>query len=77
MMPVDPMPSTSLGTLGWPGWADSPDCPACAGGWHGRCRRAELADDGGSGELVERCCDGLLIARLWGAEIPIHHAATS
>jgi hypothetical protein len=44
-------------------WADRPDCPACAGGWHARCRRAELADDGESGELVERCCDGLLIAR--------------
>jgi hypothetical protein len=62
MMPNDPMPSTSLGTLGWPGWADSPDCPACAGGWHTRCRRAALADDDG-GELVERCCDGLQIAR--------------
>jgi hypothetical protein len=27
-----------------------------------RCRWPELADDG-DGELVERCCDGLLIAR--------------
>jgi hypothetical protein len=42
-------------------WADSPDCPACASGWHTRCRWPELAD--GDGELVERCCDGLLIAR--------------
>jgi hypothetical protein len=63
MMPVDPMPSTSLGIVGWPGWADRPDCPACAGGWHTRCRRAELADDGDGDELVERCCDGLLVAR--------------
>jgi hypothetical protein len=43
-------------------WADSPDCPACATGWHTRCRWPELGDDG-DGELVERCCDGLLIAR--------------
>ena len=43
-------------------WADSPDCPGCATGWHTRCRWPELADDG-DGELVERCCDGLLIAR--------------
>ena len=43
-------------------WDDSPDCPACATGWHTRCRWPELADDG-DGELVERCCDGLLIAR--------------
>jgi hypothetical protein len=43
-------------------WADRPDCPACASGWHARCRRAELADEDGR-ELVERCCDGLLIAR--------------
>ena len=42
-------------------WADSPDCPACASGWHTHCRWPELADD--DGELVERCCDGLLIAR--------------
>jgi hypothetical protein len=41
-------------------WADSPDCPACASGWHTRCRWPEQADDG---ELVERCCDGLLISR--------------
>ena len=45
-------------------WDDSPDCPACATGWHSRCRWPEQADDGdGDGELVERCCDGLLIAR--------------
>jgi hypothetical protein len=46
-------------------WDDSPDCPACASGWHNRCRWPDQADDGddGDGELVERCCDGLLIAR--------------
>jgi hypothetical protein len=44
-------------------WDDSPDCPACASGWHTRCRWPELADDGDDGELVERCCDGLLISR--------------
>jgi hypothetical protein len=38
-------------------------CPACAAGWHARCRRPDLADDGDGGELVERCCDGLLVAR--------------
>jgi hypothetical protein len=38
------------------------DCPACATGWHSRCCHPDLADDG-DGELVERCCDGLLIAR--------------
>jgi hypothetical protein len=43
-------------------WDDHPDCPACATGWHTRCRWPDLADDG-DGELVERCCDGLLIAR--------------
>jgi hypothetical protein len=37
-------------------------CPACATGWHTRCTYPDLADDG-DGELVERCCDGLLIAR--------------
>jgi hypothetical protein len=37
-------------------------CPACATGWHSRCRWPDQADDG-DGELVERCCDGLLIAR--------------
>ena len=36
-------------------------CPACATGWHTRCRQPDLADDG-DGELVERCCDGLLIS---------------
>jgi len=41
---------------------DEPDCPACATGWHTRCTYPDLADDG-DGELVERCCDGLLIAR--------------
>jgi hypothetical protein len=57
MMRFDPTaPALSLAGL------DEPDCPACASGWHARCRRAELADDDG-GELVERCCDGLLIAR--------------
>jgi hypothetical protein len=43
-------------------WDDSPDCPACASGWHSRCRWPDQVDDG-DGELVERCCDGLLIAR--------------
>jgi hypothetical protein len=37
-------------------------CPACASGWHTRCCHPDLADDG-DGELLERCCDGLLIAR--------------
>jgi hypothetical protein len=41
---------------------EEPDCPACATGWHTRCLQPDLADDG-DGELVERCCDGLLIAR--------------
>jgi hypothetical protein len=39
-----------------------PGCPACASGWHVRCCRPDPAEDGG-GELVERCCDGLLVAR--------------
>jgi hypothetical protein len=56
-----PVPSSRRGG-GWLMWADSPDCPACASGWHSRCRWPEQADDG-DGELVERCCDGLLIAR--------------
>jgi hypothetical protein len=43
-------------------WADEADCPACATGWHTRCMHPDLADDD-DGELVERCCDGLLIAR--------------
>ena len=37
-------------------------CPACATGWHTRCAYPDQMDDG-DGELVERCCDGLLIAR--------------
>jgi hypothetical protein len=41
---------------------EEPDCPACATGWHTRCCHPDLADDG-DGELVERCCDGLLISR--------------
>ena len=45
-------------------WDDSPDCPACASGWHTRCRwPVHLDDEGGDRELVERCCDGLLITR--------------
>jgi hypothetical protein len=40
---------------------EEPDCPACATGWHARCCSPDLADD--DGELLERCCDGLLIAR--------------
>ena len=43
-------------------WADHPNCPACASGWHANCARAEQVDDGDGG-LVERCCDGLLVAR--------------
>ena len=46
----------------YPAGLDEPDCPACATGWHTRCLHPDLADDG-DGELVERCCDGLLIAR--------------
>ena len=46
----------------YPAALDEPDCPACATGWHTRCTYPDLADDG-EGELVERCCDGLLIAR--------------
>jgi hypothetical protein len=46
----------------YPTALDEPDCPACATGWHTRCTYPDLADDG-DGELVERCCDGLLIAR--------------
>ena len=37
-------------------------CPACASGWHTRCRRPDQVDDE-DGALVERCCDGLLVAR--------------
>jgi hypothetical protein len=43
-------------------WADHPDCPACATGWHANCNRPDRADDQ-DGALVERCCDGLLVAR--------------
>ena len=39
-----------------------PGCPACASGWHARCCCPDAVDDG-EGALVERCCDGLLIAR--------------
>ena len=39
-----------------------PGCPACATGWHARCRYPSQLDDG-DGELVERCCDGLLLSR--------------
>ena len=46
----------------YPAALDEPDCPACATGWHNRCCRSDLADDG-DGELVVRCCDGLLISR--------------
>jgi hypothetical protein len=37
-------------------------CLACATGWRSRCTFPDHTDDG-DGELVERCCDGLLIAR--------------
>jgi hypothetical protein len=43
------------------GWDES-DCLACATGWHTHCRWPEFGEDD-DGELVERCCDGLLIAR--------------
>ena len=56
-MRTDPTGHT-LETSGW----DEADSPACATGWHARCCQPDLADDG-DGELVERCCDGLLIAR--------------
>jgi hypothetical protein len=57
MMRTDP---TAL----WPGLAglEEPYCPACSTGWHSYCSLSDLAEDG-DGELVERCCDGLLIAR--------------
>jgi hypothetical protein len=57
MMRTDP----TAPWLAWPGWR-SPTGPACATGWHSRCCQPDLAEDG-DGELVERCCDGLLIAR--------------
>jgi hypothetical protein len=41
---------------------DEPDCLACATGWHAHCRWPDFGQDD-DGELVERCCDGLLIAR--------------
>ena len=57
MMRTDPtVPAYGLAGV------EEPDCPACATGWHTRCCQPDLADDG-DGELVERCCDGLLIAR--------------
>ena len=50
----------------WRGWPSDvgrqPRLPSLCVGWHTRCRWPEQADDG-DGELVERCCDGLLIAR--------------
>ena len=59
MMRTDPMASCPGS---WPG-VDEPDCPACATGWHTRCSLVPTSADDGDGELVERCCDGLLIAR--------------
>ena len=41
---------------------EEPDCPACATGWHTQCRWPDFGQDDDC-ELVERCCDGLLIAR--------------
>ena len=41
---------------------EEPDCLACATGWHAHCRWPAFGQDD-DGELVERCCDGLLIAR--------------
>jgi hypothetical protein len=46
----------------YPAGLEEPDCPACVTGWHTRCCHPDLAEDD-DGELVERCCDGLLIAR--------------
>jgi hypothetical protein len=56
MMQTDP-----TGYALYPAGLEEPDCPACATGWHTRCCHPDLAED--DGELVERCCDGLLIAR--------------
>ena len=41
---------------------EEPDCLACATGWHAHCRWPDFGQDD-DGELLERCCDGLLIAR--------------
>ena len=41
---------------------DEPDCLACATGWHAHRRWPDFGQDD-DGELVERCCDGPLIAR--------------
>jgi hypothetical protein len=46
----------------WTLLVDEAGCPACASGWHTHCTYPDHEDDG-DGELVERCCDGLLIAR--------------
>jgi hypothetical protein len=59
---VEPMMRLDPTHVRYPAALDEPDCPACATGWHTRCLYPDLADDG-DGELVERCCDGLLIAR--------------
>jgi hypothetical protein len=59
---VEPMMRLDPTHARYPAALDEPDCPACATGWHTRCLYPDLADDG-DGELVERCCDGLLIAR--------------
>src|SRR5215211_7633785 len=59
---VEPMMRTDPTYALYPAALDEPDCPACATGWHTRCTYPDLADDG-DGALVERCCDGLLIAR--------------
>ena len=56
MMRTDPIALLS-GLAG----LEEPDCPACATGCHTRCCHPDLED--GDGELLERCCDGLLIAR--------------
>jgi hypothetical protein len=42
--------------------AEEAGCPAWASGWHTRCCWPDQAV-AVVGELVERCCDGLLIAR--------------
>ncbi len=57
MMRTDP-----TGHAGYVSGWDEGDCPACATGWHTHCRWPDFGQDE-DGELVERCCDGLLIAR--------------
>jgi hypothetical protein len=60
---MEPMMRTNpTGHTLYPSGWDEPDCLACATGWHAHCRWPDFGQDD-DGELVERCCDGLLIAR--------------